>query len=166
MASLVYLVSSIPALSFGQEPPISMEAFLDDARRELSSNQFQSLEKLDLQQISEIKVSGKLRQFIKSIGELNTDIAEIRNAREQGRSPGLTTLTSVFMDKNPLEREKHLMRWQWDELTNIEADQHFTLTQVLVYKLKLQILYRLHSFDQQKGEEVLNSIIDPSKRKE
>ena len=139
---------------------------MGDARKELSEKQFQLLEKLDLQHITEINVSGKLRQFIDSHAELNQDIAEIRNARAQGRNPGLIRLTSVFMDKNPLEREKHLMQWQWDELTDIESDQYFTLTAVLVYKLKLQILYRLHSFDQQKGEAVLNSIVEPSKRKE
>lgn len=166
MGSLVYLISSIPALNFDQTPPISMKVFLNDANRELSKKQFQLLEKLSLQHIKEIKVRGKLRQFINSLHGLNEDIAEIRNAREQGRNPVLTALTSMFMEKNPLEREKHLMKWQWDELTDIEADQYFTFTKVLIYKLKLQILYRLQSFNQQKGEQVLHSIIGPSKRKE
>ena len=166
MASLVYLISSIPALNFDQDPPISMDEFLADAQREVSKKQFQRLEKLDLQHISEIKVKGKLRKFVDSITDLNADIAEIRDAKEQERNPGLTTLTSVFMEKDPLQREKYLMQWQWDELTDIEVDQYFTFAKVLIYKLKLQILIRLQSFDQQKGVKKLNSIIDPTKRKE
>ena len=63
-------------------------------------------------------------------------------------------------------REEQIMQWQWEELDTIEAGKTFTFTEVVVYKLKLQIIIRLHSFDKEKGAQVLSSVVNPSKNME
>jgi hypothetical protein len=56
------------------------------------------------------------------------------------------------------------MQWQWEELDSIVSGKAFTLTEIMVYKLKLQILWRLDSFNSDKGAQVLASVVDPSKK--
>ena len=48
MLNEVYLMSSLPSLSFGQTPPISMEEFGDMAKSELSARSFKVLEKVNM----------------------------------------------------------------------------------------------------------------------
>jgi hypothetical protein len=69
-------------------------------------------------------------------------------------------------DQNPLEREISIMKWQWEELTNIDFGENFSFTVVLVYKLKLQILHRLNSFNTEKGLGILESVVKPPKKME
>jgi hypothetical protein len=47
MANMIYLLSSLPSLSFDQHPSITMEEFLSDAKAQLGSGRFQKLESLD-----------------------------------------------------------------------------------------------------------------------
>ncbi len=157
--NVVYLISSLPSLTFGQSPPISLENFHNEAKEQLSSKKFEKLLKLDLKNINH-ETPRSLNRFIEAIEKLHTDFVEIRNAKANERSLKLTTLSKVMIEQNPLEREKSIMKWQWEQLTNIDVGETFTFTEVLVYKLKLQILHRLHSFQPEKGREILESVVE------
>jgi len=166
MSNLVYLMCSLPSLKFGEVPPITMDEFTNDAKDQLSAKHFKLLEPVDIYQAADS--DGKLG--LKSIGtmldELQDDITEIRSAKTQNRAPNLTRLPHAVINANPLEREKLIMQWQWQELDTIQAGEVFTFTEVMVYKLRLQILSRLHSFNQEHGSQVLASVVNPSKEKE
>lgn len=165
MSNLVYLMCSLPALSFGQVPPITMDEFTGDARGQLSAKHFKKLEQVDIYQAGSEGEVG-LKAIGNMLAEMQNDISELRQARAEKRAPALQYLPQAVMNANPLEREKLIMRWQWDELDTIQADEVFTLTEVLVYKLRLQILNRLNSFDKEKGSQVLASVVNPPKKKE
>lgn len=162
---MVYLISSLPSLTFGQSPPISLDIFHSEAKEQLSSKNFKTLQELDLKNINEAKTE-KLNSFVELIGELKADIHEIRNAKANQRTPAVVTLSKTVFEQNPLEREKSIMKWQWEQLTNIDSGESFTVTEVLVYKLKLQILHRLNSFSAEKGWEILESVVEPPKKME
>lgn len=162
MANMVYLISSLPSLTFGQSPPISQDHFYAEAKEQLSSKNFKTLQKLDLKNISEVECD-PLKKFIEINRQLHTDLIEIRNAKANERNPALATLPKIVLEQNPLEREKNIMKWQWEQLTNIDSGETFSFTEVLVYRLKLQILHRLNSFDVDKGSELLESVVEPSK---
>lgn len=165
MSNVVYLISSLPSLTFGQSPPISLDDFHSEAKEQLSSKNFKKLRALDLKNISDTG-PGALKKFIEVIKQLQTDLTEIRNAKTNERSPVVTTLPKAVIEQNPLERQKSIMKWQWEQLTNIDSGETFTFTEALVYKLKLQILHRLHSFNAEKGKEILESVVEPSKNME
>ena len=165
MSNVVYLISSLPSLTFGQEPPILLDDFHSEAKAQLSSKNFNKLKALDLKNISKAE-SGKLKIFIEVIEQLHTDLIEIRNAKSNDRSPVVTILPKTVQEQNPLEREKSIMKWQWEQLSNIDSGEAFTFIEVLVYKLKLQILHRLYSFDTEKGLEILKSVVEPSQKVE
>lgn len=161
MSNIVYLISSLSSLTFEQVPPLSLEDFHSEAKAQLSIRNFDSLKKMDLKNINETGPRN-LNKFIEVLKQLQTDLIEIRNAKISRSTPNIDILPKNIIEQNPLEREKSILKWQWEQLTNIEASETFTFTEVLVYKLKLQILHRLHSFQSEKGREILESIVQPS----
>ncbi|WP_430815474.1 DUF2764 family protein [Carboxylicivirga sp. RSCT41] len=166
MSNLVYLMCSLPSLKFGQVPPITMEEFTDDAKSQLSAKHFKKLEPVDIYQATDSEGKVSLKSIAVMLDEMKEDMAELRAAKAQRRTPSLGRLPITVVHANPLEREKLIMRWQWEELDTIVAGESFTLTEVMVYKLRLQILNRLNSFDKERGSEVLASVVNPPKKKE
>ena len=166
MSNLVYLMCSLPSLKFGQVPPITIDEFTNDAKDQLSAKHFKQLELVDIYQAADSEGKVGLKSIGTMLGDLQEDISEIRTAKAQKRAPNLTRLPQAVINANPLEREKLIMRWQWEELDTIQAGEVFTFTEVMVYKLRLQILSRLNSFNVEHGSQVLASVVHPSKKKE
>lgn len=166
MSNMVYLICSLPSLTFGQVPPISLEEFAVDTRNQLSKKHFALVEAANIQKMNSDKQKGKLASVGAMMSDLQQDISEIRNAKAQKRNPSLARLPKTILGSNPLERERQIMQWQWEELDSIESGETFTLIQVMVYKLKLQILSRLNSFSVERGSQVLASVVNPSLKEE
>ncbi|MBU1013134.1 MAG: DUF2764 domain-containing protein [Bacteroidetes bacterium] len=162
---MVYLISSLPSLTFGQSPPISLDSFHIEAKEQLSSTNFKRLQELDLKNIIDAE-TGKLRKFAEVSEQLKADVLEIRNAKKNERNPAVAIVPKTVLEQNPLDREKSIMKWQWEQLTNIDSGEIFSVTAVFIYKLKLQILHRLNSFSAEKGWEILESVVNPPKKME
>jgi len=154
----------LPSLTFGQVPPMLLDEFNHDAKSQLSVKNFELLKAINIQGGDTTK--GKLKNITSMLSEVQQDLSEIRKSRVQQRQPYLEQLPRTVITANPLEREKQIMQWQWEELDSIESNKIFTLTQVIVYKLKLQILCRIHSFNAERGTQVLASVINPLKNEE
>lgn len=157
---MVYLITSLPSLSLKEEPPISMDEFNDDAKKQLSARQFNILESVDIRNINGNIGIKSISSFLNATRE---DLSEIRKARAQNRQARPQQMPASALRGNPLERELSIMQWQWEQLQDIESANTFNLTEVLVYKLKLQLVSRRHSFDREKGAEVLASVVNPEK---
>ena len=163
MSNMVYLLCSLPSLTFGQEPPVSFDEFHRDSQEQLSSKHFKILKEADLRGINSA-AKGKLKNISVLNDKLQRDLMEIRNTKAEKRHPNLAYLPKAVSELNPLEREKQILQWQWKELDDMEAGSTFSLINVLVYKLKLQILIRMNSFNQEQGSKVLASIINGEQR--
>ena len=166
MLNEVYLMSSLPSLSFGQTPPIAFEEFNNMAKSELSASSFKVLEQVSMQGMEGKGNKAKLKSLRKMQSGLLKDISEIRNSRVKKRKANLALLPDTVLEVNPLEREMQIMQWQWENLDDLVAGKNFTLTDVIIYKLKLQLLYRMHSFSRERGERVLDSVVNPDKKRE
>jgi len=166
MSNLVYLMCSLPSLKFGQVPPISMDEFTEESKSQLSEKHFKKLEPVDIYQATDSEGKVSLKSIAVMLDEMKEDMAELRAAKAQRRTPSLAQLPLAVVHANPLEREKLIMRWQWEELDTIVSGESFTLTEVMVYKLRLQILNRLNSFNKERGSQVLASVVNPPKKKE
>lgn len=162
----VYLTCSLPTLYYNQMAPITLSEFYEEASSQLSEKNFEKLKNTDLQNLNERSLQARMNSFCELVKALKADVAEIRKVRSKGQLPNVHTLPKSFADKNPLEREKLLLKLQWDALTDLEFGETFSLTGVFIYKLKLQILERCTSFDAKKGRLVLESIVNPAKEKE
>ena len=122
------------------------------------------LETVDLRQMDSDD-QGKLKHFARLYTDLLGDITELRNAKTEKRPVRLAHLPKSLADVNPLEREKQIMHWQWGRLDELEAGNTFSLVNVLVYKLRLQILHRLQSMEPESGKQVFESVINDAKTK-
>ncbi|MFV0590879.1 MAG: DUF2764 family protein [Draconibacterium sp.] len=160
---MVYLMTSLPSLSLGETPPITLDEFNDDAKKQLSARHFKMLESTDIQKLNSNVGVKSISSFLQNIQE---DLLEVRNAKTQKRKSRTDHLPDTVLKGNPFEREMNILQWQWNQLLDIEAGKTFTLTEVLVYKLKLQIVSRVHSFNKEKGAEILASVVNPKKNRE
>jgi hypothetical protein len=162
----VYLTCSLPSLDYHQIAPLTLAEFYEEAKAQLSDRNFEKLKNTDLKDVNGLNLHARMNSFWDLENGIKADIAEIRKVARNGQVPNVQTLPKSFASKNPLEREKLLLKIQWDALTDLEFGETFSLTGILVYKLKLQILERLASFDAKKGKQVLASIVNPAKEKE
>lgn len=153
-------------MSFGQTPPITLEEFRNMAKSELSTRCFEVLEQVSMREMDGKDSKAKLKSLSKMQSGLLKDISEIRNSRTEKRLASLALLKDNVLDVNPLDREMQIMQWQWENLDAIVSGKSFTLTEVIIYKLKLQLLFRIHSFSRERGKEVLDSVVNPDKKKE
>lgn len=165
MLNAVYLMCSLPSLSFGKAPSISLDEFNDMARTQLTTNEMLVLQSIDIRNVTS-EAKGDIQHIASMVDDLGHDLAEIRKAISQNRTPRLMVLPPKIIALNPLEREQQIMQWQWDKLDILESGKTFTFTQVVIYKLKLQILCRLNSFNETMGAEVLASVVSPSLKTE
>ena len=166
MSNMVYLMCSLPSLTYGQVPPVSINEFNNDAKSQLSATHYKLLELVDIQKMDESDSKRGLKSIVTLLDDVKHDLFEIRNAKVHNRQAKLERIPQKVIAGNPLEREKQIMRWQWEELDSIESGKTFTLTEVMVYKLKLQILCRMDSFHEEDGAKVLASVVNPSKNEE
>jgi len=143
-----------------------MDEFTEESKSQLSEKHFKKLEPVDIYQATDSEGKVSLKSIAVMLDEMKEDMAELRAAKAQRRTPGLVRLPLAVVHANPLEREKLIMRWQWEELDTIVSGESFTLTEVMVYKLRLQILNRLNSFSKERGSQVLASVVNPPKKKE
>ena len=160
MSNMVYFLCSLPSLTLGEKPPISLDEFHNDAKAQLSSRQFELLKRLDIRGANGDATRG-LKRIAGVLKEFQRDLSEIRKAKAESRRPSLFKLPWKVTEANPLEREKQIMRYQWEELDTIEFVEAFTLIRAAVYKLKLQIVIRQDSFDARLGRQVLTSVVNP-----
>lgn len=166
MLSEVYLMCSLPSLSFGQSPPITIEEFKDMARSQLSAKKYRMLEQMSMQDMEEEGRKPSLKGVKDMLEKLKMDLIEIRKARAARRQPKPDHLPGSVLEANPLDRELQIMLWQWEKLDNIAVGKNYTLADVIVYKMKLQLLFRIQSFRAERGAAVMASVFKPSKTKE
>lgn len=161
MLSAVYLISSLPTLSFGEKPPISMDEFMHDTSLQLSKKNFAKVEQINIHRLNKKSITRKLNSMITLQNDIQYDLELIRKAERVNTTPNIKSLSKTIVDSNPLEREELLMKLLWDALSSIEFVESFTLTEIMIYKLKLQILERVNSFDADKGKTVFDSVVNP-----
>ena len=166
MLSKVYLMCSLPALNFGQIPPISLEEFTEMARNALSTGSFKILEQVNMQNTESDDRKVRMKNVDNILKGALKDIAEIRNSRRKRRQAKPAFLPGSVLEANPLDREIQIMQWEWDSLDALVFGKNFSLAEVVVYKLKLQLLFRMQSFTEERGKRVMASVVTPSEKEE
>jgi hypothetical protein len=158
MDKYFYLITQLPGINFDEPAPITLYNFLEEAKKWLTQKHFRTLKRVIDGEIAAAS-SSALSAFKAFSQSLQNDIYQYRLAkrRQQDYKP-VVVPAHIFKIDNPLEREKHLMKLQWDFLDNLASDHHFDIEAVIIYALKLKILERLKQFDKQQGAEIYQSI--------
>ncbi|UMB62030.1 hypothetical protein MHL31_07505 [Lutibacter sp. A80] len=182
--NLEYLMSSLPNLSFQHEKDTQVKVtsllkkYADSSVREsslvvilnneaakfLSSNESRLFQEINLKnihsnsfQISKYKV---LSDFSSYVFNLKKEVEQLRLYRKsKDHQINQNKKNIQIIPGNPLEEEKQLIKFQWDRLELISAGHYADFEALISYKLKLMLLIRLWSFNQNKGFNIFESTI-------
>ncbi len=152
-AQFYYQVSSLPMLRFGEPAPMTPDAFTAFCRSQLPPRVADALERVALAPGQPPSCDTE-RQWQHWEVWLRNHIARTRAAR-LGADPGdsLRPEADVFpgdrrrVDEilgmtDPLARERELDRLRWRRLDDLAVEHDFDLAALVLYKLRLLLLYR------------------------
>ena len=161
MASYYYLIASLPELRADGEMPITYSEFLNCCQSNVSDSDYQLLKDLTLSSTEGPLVGEWARFYGMLTKELN-----YQRSMNLGKSyssvfdkDGLisTVVASALSAKNPLEAEKVLLEYEFENLDSLVGLHMFDDYVLFGYAIKLKLLERLNCFEQTKGKAEFNS---------
>ncbi|NOQ97939.1 MAG: DUF2764 family protein [Calditrichae bacterium] len=160
MDKYYYIVSQLPILFFNQETFMTIEYFLQESEKWLSSTDYEILSQVNINDISLEKRGPKLWQKYRELEfEFRNDLALWRKSLQVEQEYKPTSFPpSLVKEGNPLEVERRLLKRRWDFIDGMEQGHHFDLEFIILYYLKLQILHRLFQFNREKGMTTFQNI--------
>jgi len=169
-----FLSASLPGLSFGRDPGMSVAEFDALCADQMSPKTLASLQEGTLQVSREPGSAAKLPPAYASYTRfeqyLRTRIAERRAGHEEERVVRLpdpevyfseidVALGPVAAAPDPFERQKLIDRIRWRELDDLEAGHEFDFDGLCVYRLKLEILNRYRRRSAETGRTNFNAAV-------
>ena len=164
MASYYYLISSLPELRADGEMPISYSEFLTYCQSNVSESDYQLLKDLTLNSTEGPLVD----EWSKFYGMLNREL-NYQRSMNLGKSYSSAfdkdgfiaqVVNSALSAKNPLEAEKLLLEYEFENLDSLVGLHMFDDYVLFGYAIKLKLLERLNSFEQTKGKAEFKSLFD------
>ena len=172
MSHYYFLVSSLPYLNYDMEKIPPMEYFLKLCREHTSGNDYDLIKSAVMDDCGQKATSsGILNKWYTGERNLRNKLVILR-ARKKGvdperylrPNPDLSvyerTAQEAFQEDSPLAAENLLNRERWHYLDELELGHYFDTDELIIYYLKLQILWRKMNFDREKGMERYNEIIE------
>ena len=167
--SVVYLLSSLPALSLDSRPAMTVPEFLAACRGELSAKDADACEALALDRPGE-------HAFVRAWRDKEAvlrNIAVRNRARKLGRDAGrwtrptsdcdlmLERLTdAAFQLEDPAQREKALDRARWAAVEELEGVDPISVKRVFGYAVKLSLAWKWSGLDEAKGMAAFETLTD------
>ena len=164
MDKYYYFVSQLPTLTFGNEPEITIDYFLNEAQKWVSAKDLNILANVDINDFSYVKKTNKVLKKYKELeSRLRTDIALWRDAERRDLDYKPQSFSaSLIKEKNPLEVEIKFMEKRWSFIDEMEREHHFDLGFIILYYLKLQILRRYFTFNKEMGLQKFQTLYEVS----
>lgn len=153
MDKYYYVVAQLPMLSFGKEPGLTIDYFLDETGKWLSRKDYKILASVNMNDISISEKTHSILALYKHYEyRLRTDIARWRQAQKSDQDYKPESFpVSVLKEGNPLDIELKFMEMRWTFIDELERERHFDLGMLILYYLKLQLLQRYFTFNKEKG---------------
>ena len=167
MAEYFYTVASLPMLSIEQEPPITVDYFLESCKYTLKDSDYKEIIKsIDRNAKTDNKTVLKWRTFDRS---LRNELVRMRAAKmskdadrylHQGESTTgvFDSAREAFNAPNPKAGEDVLNLARWKFLDEMESSHPFDLTKLIAYYLKLKIIERKANMNEKNGTEKYKNI--------
>lgn len=164
MASYYYLIASLPELRADGDMPITYSEFLSCCQSNVSDSDYKLLEELTLSS-TEGPLVDKWAEFY---GMLTKEL-NYQRSMNLGRSYSSAfdkdgqiaqVVASALAAKNPLEAEKILLEYEFDNLDTLVGLHMFDDYVLFGYAIKLKLLERQNCFEQTKGQAEFKSLFD------
>ena len=163
MASYHYLIASLPELRADGDLPLTYEEFLLCCQSNVSEETYEQLKNLSLHSTEGPLVS----EWAKFYGMLTKEL-NYQRSLNLGRSyPSgydkdgfiAQVASSAMSAKNPLEAERLLLEYEFENLDSLVGLHMFDDHVLFGYAIKLKLLERLNSFEQDKGEAEFRTLL-------
>ena len=171
MAEYIYFCTSLPSLSYGMEPPLSSENFLQSASTNISTADFEKLSDLDFGQASrrvlnsgffsdyyawEVALRNQvMMQRLKMIGQRG-GAAKPRSGA--AGSAMMAAAVEQILQQGPFAIERGLDQLRWAKLDELCGARLFDMVFLACYLLKLKILERSALWQQDAGKELYEKV--------
>ena len=164
MASYYYLISSLPDLRTDGDMPFTYEEFLGMCQSNVSESKYEFLSNLTL--------SSDEGPLLKDWAVFyNNLMSELNNQRSMNlgraylksydKDSVLTqVIGTVLAAKNPLEAEKILLDYEFENLDSLVGLHTFDDVYLFGYAVKLKLLERQNCFVQEKGKKEFKRLFD------
>ncbi|MBR0399684.1 MAG: DUF2764 family protein [Mogibacterium sp.] len=164
MASYYYLIASLPELKADGEMPITYDEFLSCCQSNVSDSTYQLLEDLSLSSTEGPLVSewsqfyGMLTKELNYQRSMNLGKSYSSSYEKDGFISSV--VNSALSAKNPLEAEKLLLEYEFENLDSLVGLHMFDDYVLFGYAIKLKLLERLNSFEQSKGKAEFRTLFE------
>ncbi|MCM8760601.1 MAG: DUF2764 domain-containing protein [Candidatus Omnitrophica bacterium] len=181
MASyFIYLISSLPALSFGAKPPLSFEKFLATCKTLVSDEEFSALSGLkNAEVVPSHKIKNPtLRKWRAFDAMVRNELVEIRASRKKvnpakylrpdGRpesSHAAHIAINAYRKPSLFEAEKELDLERWRKLDEFSVGHYFDMDALVIYGVKLLILEKWDRINTADGKRLLEEVLAGSAEK-
>jgi hypothetical protein len=164
MASYYYLIASLPELRADGDMPLTYDEFLSCCQSNVSDAQYQLLEDLTLSSTEGPLVD----EWAKFYGMLTKEL-NYQRSMNLGKSYSSSyekdgfissVVNSALSAKNPLEAEKLLLEYEFENLDSLVGLHMFDDYVLFGYAIKLKLLERLNSFEQSKGKAEFRTLFE------
>jgi hypothetical protein len=174
-ASYYYFIATLPGLTYGEAPPISLEEFLDQCSYQIGAGDASLLKycTLDITSFLEtfvgenglnIKTGSPFvdaylrREWRMRLALLAARSEKLKREWPAYLSPELSgdedsaaSAKAASAISNPFEAELLLDRERWEAIEAVEGGEHFSVNTVYAYALKLALMERRLKFHVDKG---------------
>ncbi len=176
--TLEYLMNSLPHLSFQDTSEVRdrvlgllqkykgdtveelspVEVLEKEAQKFLPASRFDAFREIDLKNIHRAAFQKDKSKVVSAFAKFDLNLKkDIRawqiSQNDKEKKVVKNKLEKMIGEGNPLEKEIQIMKYQWDKLEDLSTDHFADFEALITYKLKLLILLRWWSFNQEKGLE-------------
>jgi hypothetical protein len=172
MASLYYLVSSLPLLTLEEKPPFTTEDYLDMCKTFITEQQMHELSELNLAPNYDSAINSKtinnwyewetcLRNSVTKIRSsvFNKDFSSFLRYEKNYFSEIDKGVQEAYSTNNPLKKEDAIDKLRWTSLDTLEATHQFDFGKLCIYKIRLMLSEKRMKRSEDKGKKNLDNIL-------
>ncbi len=171
------LVASLPSLQIGDEPPVSVDQYIEDCSQWLTERETGILKAVLLNEAiaspcplcsSWNNLETQLRNAVaKQRGQkLGVDFKEYLRPHDGFSGTVEALVNDAFTRTDPLELEQELDRARWQLAEELIGENTFGFEKVLAYGIQLKIVERWNSMDVSVGKKKIEAVITANTEKE
>ena len=159
-----YLIASRTGLKADGDLPITDDEFMNCYESNVSESDYELLENLTLSSTEGPLVEEWARVYGMIQKEMNyqrsMNLGKSYPSVYEKDSGVSQVVASALAAKNPLEAERLLLDYEFDNLDLLVGSHVFDAHVLFGYAIKLKLLERLNSFEQTKGKAEFQSVFD------
>lgn len=173
--SYFYTIASLPMLQFDTPPPMEFDDFLMLCQNTIEPKDYQTVKATTMEIPRDFGAENGvilqywiwergLRNALVKVRAKEMDVDGTSFLQQDETVGGVEEIAAnAIRYESPLEAEKYIAKQRWDFMDSLRNIEYFSLENLQVWYLQLQLLTRLALFDKEKGfsryQELYNEIL-------